>query len=186
VSRTLREQSVKGAAAAARIDRAESLRQGRRHVPTTLFTLGYEKRTVEEFVSLLLAAQIDVLVDVRETAWSHKPGFSKAAFSRHLVSAGIEYLHAPFVGNPKWLRSEASTHEECLAWYAWYLDSHAELVEYFDAVSAGLLRAGKRICITCFERHADDCHRSILAERWRQRGRRVVTHLATEGCERLL
>ncbi len=46
----------------------------------TLFTLGYQQRSLDEFVALLLEASIDVLVDVRETAWSHKPGFSKRGF----------------------------------------------------------------------------------------------------------
>jgi uncharacterized protein (DUF488 family) len=40
--------------------------------------------------------------------------------------------------------------------------------------------------MTCFERHPEDCHRSILADRWQQRGRRRVQHLATDGCDRLI
>jgi hypothetical protein len=31
-----------------------------------LFTLGYEKRSLPEFISLLRGAEIDLLVDVRE------------------------------------------------------------------------------------------------------------------------
>ena len=40
-------------------------------MPEVLYTLGYEKRSIEEFVALARSSGVDVLVDVRETAWSH-------------------------------------------------------------------------------------------------------------------
>src|SRR5205823_6116594 len=73
-------------------------------MPTTLYTLGYQQRSIDEFVEILDESGIDVLVDVRETAWSHKPGFSKSGFASALAARGIEYVHAEFAGNPKWLR----------------------------------------------------------------------------------
>lgn len=152
----------------------------------TLFTLGYQQRTLDEFVAILREEAIDVLVDVRETAWSHKPGFSKSTFQTALAANGIQYVHANFAGNPKWLRTNASSHRECLDWYAWYLREHDDVVPVFDHLLAGYLREGKRVCLTCFERHADDCHRAILAAEWLKRGRREVRHLANDGCERLL
>ena len=152
----------------------------------TLYTIGYQQRSLDEYIAVLRRAGIDVLVDVRETAWSHKPGFSKSAFTRALAAVGIDYVHAKFAGNPKWLRSEAPSHRICLEWYARYVDEHVEIIEAFDRLIEEFLAAGKRVCITCFERHADDCHGSILAERWQRRGRRRVEHLAIDGCARLL
>lgn len=151
-----------------------------------LYTLGYQQRSIEEFVRLLVESRVNALVDVRETAWSHKPGFSKSALRAALQRVGIEYFHADFAGNPKWLRSTAASHSECLSWYRWYLNEFDEVVEAFESLLSGLQAAGKTVCITCFERHADDCHRSILAERWSEKGRRIVRHLATDGCHRLL
>ena len=155
-------------------------------VKQTLFTLGYQQRTLAEFVSILVESRIDVLVDVRETAWSHKPGFSKSALQDVLAASGIEYIHADFAGNPKWLRANADSHRECLEWYSWYLDEFKEIVPAFEQLLAEQLRERKRVCVTCFERHADDCHRAILAAQWQARGARKVKHLATGGCERLL
>jgi uncharacterized protein (DUF488 family) len=60
---------------------------------------------------------VDVLVDVRETAWSHKPGFSKRGLEGALRVHGIAYVHARFAGNPKGLRVGAASHEECLRLY---------------------------------------------------------------------
>jgi uncharacterized protein (DUF488 family) len=154
-------------------------------MPTTLFTLGYQQRNIDEFVDILDETGIDVLVDVRETAWSHKPGFSKSAFSAALAARGIEYVHADFAGNPKWLRANADSHGECLKWYGWYLREFDEIGVAFDQLVADLHAGGKRVCITCFERHADDCHRAVLADHWKARRGRQVRHLAIEGCDRL-
>jgi uncharacterized protein (DUF488 family) len=152
-----------------------------------IYTLGYEKRSIEEFIALARDAGVKVLIDVRETAWSHKRGFSKSAFAAALEAVGIEYVHAPFAGNPKWLRDNADTHAECLSWYGWYLDEFDEVIDAFENLISQVLGEGKRAALTCFERHADDCHRSILAERWAARHvDRDVAHLATDGCRRML
>lgn len=155
-------------------------------MPTTLYTLGYQQRSIDEFVEILSDSEIDVLVDVCETAWSRKPGFSKSAFAAALATRGIEYVHADFAGNPKWLRSNADSHSECLEWYGRYLNDFGEIVSTFDELVADLHAVGKRVCITCFERHADDCHRAILADRWKAKRGRKVKHLAIEGCDRLV
>lgn len=147
----------------------------------TLFTLGYEKRTLAEFISLLHGAAIDVLIDVREVAWSHKPGFSKSALREALQNAGIEYVHAAFAGNPKRFRSRATSPEECLALYASHLDRSAQILANLERLIGEAIRRGQRVCITCFERDADDCHRGVLASRWQRNGRRRVEHLATAG-----
>ena len=152
----------------------------------TLYTLGYEKRTQAEFIDLLVHAGIGVLIDVRETAWSHKPGFSKTAFQAALGRVDIHYVHASFAGNPNWLRRTADTHAECLEWYRWYLNQFEEIATGFDALVEPWIARGTRVCLTCFERHPEDCHRSILAADWEQRGPRKVVHLATEGCRRLV
>jgi uncharacterized protein (DUF488 family) len=154
---------------------------------TTLFTIGYQKRNISEFIELLRAAEVNVVVDVRETAWSHKVGFSKQGLAKALAAAGIAYEHASFAGNPKWLRLEAPTHAECLAWYEWYLGEFVEIVDCFDALVGQLFDVGKRVCIVCFERHPGDCHRRVLADMWSARARasRRVQHIAPDGCPRL-
>lgn len=154
-------------------------------VTQTLFTVGYEKRAIDEYVRLLASAGIDVLVDVRETPWSHKPGFSKGPLAAALENAGIQYVHAAYAGNPKWLRENAPTRAQCLNDYRRYISEFGEVVEAFDELVSSLTSAGRRVCITCFERHPDDCHRSVLASEWQRRGpQRAVRHLSPDGCAR--
>jgi uncharacterized protein (DUF488 family) len=152
----------------------------------TLFTIGYEKRSIEEYVALLIDAGVTIVVDVRETAWSHKPGFSKTRFRDTLAAVGITYLHAPWAGNPKTLRDRASSHEECISNYRRFLAHNPMVVREFDRFLARLASFGHAVALTCFERHPDDCHRSVLAEVWGQLPGRAVEHLAPSGCARLI
>lgn len=153
-----------------------------------VFTLGYQQRSLEEYVQALTAERIQVLVDVRETAWSRKPGFSKSALQQRLQQAGIEYVHASFVGNPKAIRTQAVTHEDCLAGYQQHLAANEELLIEFEALMLAWLAAGLRVCLLCYERHPEDCHRSILLDLWADRhGRPIaIKHLGPEGAPRLI
>ncbi|MHB1297310.1 MAG: DUF488 domain-containing protein [Gemmatimonadaceae bacterium] len=152
----------------------------------TLCTIGYEKRSLEEYLNILTENRVAVVLDVRETAWSHKPGFSKTAFAEALAGIGVKYVHARFAGNPKWLRTAAANHAECLSLYRAYLDGHPEVLEALDETLRAEGVAHRRIALTCFERHPGDCHRGILAQAWAERCAREVAHLEPEGCRRLL
>lgn len=150
-----------------------------------VFSLGYQLRSVEDFVELLTGAGADVVVDVREVPWSRKPGFSKSPLTEALAQAGIAYEHAKFAGNPKSLRKAAPTHEDCLRSYAGYLAERPEIIEELDKVVSGHLTDGKSVCLVCYERHPRDCHRSILLDGWQSLGREAeVVHLAPDGAPR--
>jgi uncharacterized protein (DUF488 family) len=151
-----------------------------------LCTIGYERRSLDEYVDLLLANGVEVVIDVRETAWSHKPGFSKTAFSAGLKAAGIDYVHLRAAGNPKWLRESASRHADCLAMYRQYIDQHPEVMSALHDTLSELGVTHRRIALTCFERHPGDCHRGILAEVWAESEGSEILHLGPSGCKRLI
>lgn len=149
-------------------------------MPRTLYTIGYERQSVDGYVAALVAARVDVVVDVRQTAWSYRRDFSRAPLERALSVAGIAYIHADFAGNPKEFRAAARNHSECLALFAGYLDDATYVLEMLDLLLVDLMSAGSRVCLTCYERHPEDCHRGILAERWAAlRGARI-SHLAVD------
>jgi uncharacterized protein (DUF488 family) len=151
-----------------------------------LCTIGYERRSLDEYIDLLLANGVEVVVDVRETAWSHKPGFSKTAFSAGLETAGISYVHLRVAGNPKWLREAAGDHAECLELYRSYVEHHPEILASLSEMLREHGIGHRRIALTCFERHPGDCHRGILAEAWAARHGGRVIHLGPECCRRLV
>ena len=150
-----------------------------------LCTIGYEKRSLDEYLDLLLEHGVEVVVDVRETAWSHKPGFSKTAFAAGLQRVGIEYVHLRIAGNPKWLREAAASHAEALHRYRGYVESHPEVMVALTETLRRLGVSHRRIALTCFERHPEDCHRGILADSWAELTGGEVRHLGPDGCRRL-
>lgn len=129
-----------------------------------IFTIGYEKSTIDDFVNRLADAEIDVLVDVRELPLSRKKGFSKNGLNAAVREAGIDYMHVKALGDPKPGReaARAGNHDLFVEIFTQHMDgkdAQSALTELADAVK------GKRICLTCFERHHEGCHRKIVAER---------------------
>lgn len=128
----------------------------------TLLTVGYEGRTAAELVDVLTEADVDVVVDVRLTPLSRKPGLSKRRLSDALVAAGVAYLHLPALGNPRenrdgFRRGEPSSR-----------DSFRRLLQTPQAQQAlDELRscvADHRVALLCFERDADCCHRQLVSD----------------------
>ena len=130
----------------------------------TLYTIGYEGKTLDEFLGELQEAKVELLIDVRAVAASRRPGFSKTALSGALAQRGIDYLHLRPLGTPAAGRqaARAGRTAEMRAIYADQLETpEAELAMVRALAEAG----GRRAALLCFEREAGGCHRSMLAER---------------------
>jgi uncharacterized protein (DUF488 family) len=127
-----------------------------------LYTLGYQGVDVGTYVNRLKAAGVGLVADVRETPWSHKTGFCKNALREKLSEAGIEYIHVKSAGNPKENRRTAPDLTECLRRYKQFLTTNPAGV--LDLVQIVLTAASqdRTVCLTCFERDAQDCHRLVL------------------------
>jgi uncharacterized protein (DUF488 family) len=131
-------------------------------VAPTLFTIGYQRRSVEELIHELVSAGVERLVDVRELPLSRRPGFSKTALGDALRAAGIEYVHVKALGNPKPNRERywAGDIEGGAAVYRKHLNngSRSALVELGDSLGDA------QACLLCFERDHTECHRDVIVE----------------------
>src|SRR4051794_40432889 len=130
----------------------------------TLFTIGYEGKTMDEFLGELEAAGVERVIDVRAVAASRRPGFSKTALANSLRERGVDYLHLRPLGTPAAGREAARKGRtgEMRRIYAEQLETpEAELAlaQALDAASE------RKAALLCFERDAAGCHRSMLAER---------------------
>ena len=128
----------------------------------SVYTLGYQMRSLDDYISELQGAGVDLVVDVRETPWSRKRGFSKRQLQEALDYAGIDYVHLKFAGNPKELRRTATSHAACLAEYDLHIREDARIVQRFVEHLTEWVEKGIKACLLCYERHPDDCHRTIL------------------------
>jgi uncharacterized protein (DUF488 family) len=145
-------------------------------VTPKIFTVGYERRSLDELIGRLVDAGVERLVDVRELPLSRRPGFSKTALGEALRDAGIEYLHMKALGNPKPNRERywSGDIEGGAAAYRQHLNNGSrpaliELAESLDHHPA---------CLLCFERDYTECHRDVIVEVLRElHPKLVVSHL---------
>ena len=63
-----------------------------------LFTIGYQGRTLESYLNVLIQEGVTILCDVRKNAISRKYGFSKRTLAGACDGVGIRYTHLPELG----------------------------------------------------------------------------------------
>ena len=131
-----------------------------------VFSVGYERRSADELVSLLAGKKVRKLIDVRALPLSRRKGLSKRALSANLEEAGIEYVHIRAAGNP--YHKERHDIEKCLASYRAYLEGNPEVLE---TVSEEF--NGSYVAVLCYERDHDSCHRSILLDALKVAGHKI-------------
>ena len=133
---------------------------------TGIVTIGYEGRTLDDFISTLNVESVAVLVDVRLNAISRKPGFSKTALSNALAEAGIDYIHKPLLGNPVSNRDGyRAGHKRARTNYRNRLSNGSSAA--VDELIA--LSTKRKVAVLCVERDVSTCHRGELAEVARER-----------------
>lgn len=135
------------------------------HLPgnaPALFTIGYEGKSLERYLRILLEQNVTVLCDVRKNAFSMKFGFSKHQLKPACEAVGIRYEHIPDLGIESELRKGIAPPDktELFRDYA-----ERTLPEHIHAVNdvLQLVRSGERVALTCFEADQCDCHRGPLA-----------------------
>ena len=129
-----------------------------------LFTIGYEKSKPDALMAELKRAKVKLLVDTRAVAASRKPGFSKRQLAATLDDNGIGYLHLQKLGTPDEGRQAARAGKLDTLWriYAKHLKT-PEAIEAMDEL-VSLVKSGQSVCLLCYERDKDCCHRSRIAE----------------------
>jgi uncharacterized protein (DUF488 family) len=129
-----------------------------------LATIGYEGAALSDFISTLLTADIERVIDVREVAQSRRPGFSKSALRTALAEVDIDYFHIRQLGDPKPGREAARAGNFDL--FHSIFSAHVALPASQDALrEAVALASDKHSVLLCFERDPKHCHRTIVADR---------------------
>lgn len=143
-----------------------------------LFTIGYEQTPPKAVLDELQRAGVKLLVDVRAVASSRRPGFSKTQLAAGLDERGIGYVHLRGLGTPKDGR-EAARGGDMKALSKIY---HAHLKTpqaraEMDELEALVAKAGP-VCILCYERDHNACHRKFIAEIIEERDGAKIENLA--------
>lgn len=141
-----------------------------------LYTIGYERSSLSDFIATLRLTGVNVLADIRDRAQSRRPGFSKSALSEALNKANIQYIHLKELGDPKEGREAARRGD-----FGEFRRVFSKVMASDEANSAVLkiaeLLKESNVCLMCYERDEKTCHRKIVSDDLKKRTGTPVTHL---------
>ena len=148
--------------------------------PPTVWTLGHSMRPIDEFIGLLRAHQISLLVDVRTVPRSrYNPQFNTDTLAQSLRDAGLRYRHLSALGGlrkPKKDSINDGWHNASFRGYADYMQTD----EFLNALD--VLMTESRLqptAIMCAEAVPWRCHRSLIADALATRGWNI-RHIMSE------
>jgi uncharacterized protein (DUF488 family) len=132
------------------------------------FTIGHSTRSLDQFVALLRAADVQVLVDVRTIPRSRRnPHFNKDALPASLEGFQIGYEHMSELGGRRGKQPGGAASPNTF----WKHDSFRNYADYalgpeFRAGLARLRTLGqqRRSAVMCAEAVWWRCHRRIIAD----------------------
>jgi len=130
-----------------------------------VYTIGYEGKSIKQFITKLKFLSIDQLVDVREIPLSRKNGFTKNALKKELEANGIVYKHLPELGSPSEIRHKLHSDWNYDQFFKEYTEYLATEEPQRVLVKLSELSHMRRTVIMCFEYSVEKCHRRILKER---------------------
>jgi len=134
-----------------------------------LCTIGYESRSLEGYLNLLIGDGVTVLCDVRRNPLSRKYGFSKSTLMNGAAGVGIRYEHIPELGIASEARRELRTQADYDALFDTYArESLPKQMKYLVKIM-GWIEKGERVALTCYERLPEQCHRTSVAKALEER-----------------
>jgi uncharacterized protein (DUF488 family) len=145
----------------------------------TIYTIGYTKKTLEQFIRLLQEAGVDAVIDVRLRNTSQLAGFAKRDDLAFLLREGfgIQYEHHPELAPTPEILDAYKAGGDWLAYEAGFLPLLIE--RHAETIGQELLTRYRHPCLLCAEPTPDHCHRRLLAEWWAEHSPDVeVIHLA--------
>ncbi len=135
-----------------------------------IFTVGHSNRSAEEFISLLEASKIELLVDIRAYPVSERnPHFNRENLEKSLSGEGIEYL---WMGKELGgFRKKSDGPGEISPNKAWKSEGFRRYADYMmsEAFKKAIeklieLASEKRAALMCAEKHYWKCHRQLVSD----------------------
>jgi len=142
-----------------------------------LFTIGFTKKSAEEFFTILQKASVSRIIDIRLNNTSQIAGFAKARDLEYFLRAiaKIDYVHLPDLAPTQEILDDFKKNKGSWAEYEHrFIDLMIE--RQITGMAARLLR--DRDCLLCSEHIPEHCHRRLVAEQIQKHSDNVeVIHL---------
>ena len=142
----------------------------------TVFTLGYEGLHFEDWANRLIRNSVAAVCDVRRNPWSRKYGFSRSQMEKNLPKIGIEYVWFPKLGIASSERAGLNSKVKYRALFGKYRRELSRRTMELERLQQ-VVKEKRRVALTCFEAHHDDCHRHCISERLSSEHGYRVQHL---------
>jgi uncharacterized protein (DUF488 family) len=131
----------------------------------TIYTIGHSTHMLDEFVEILQAFHVEIVVDVRAIPRSrHNPQFNKEELKNSLRKHKIDYVHLDALGGLRHTTKPSIN-------TAWKNASFRGFADYMQTTgfAEGIeqlieLAGGKRVVIMCSEAVPWRCHRSLIGD----------------------
>ncbi len=145
--------------------RLQAIEQARpqHHIPG-ICTIGYEGRSLEGYLNILIRSGVSILCDVRKNPLSRKYGFSKGTLSNACSGVGIIYMHLPELGIATEERRNLVTQADYDALFETYRSNTLPQQTVALMSIKELVAHGNYLALTCYEADARQCHRQCVAE----------------------
>ena len=145
-----------------------------------LFTIGHSTHSIEEFIALLNAHNVQHLVDVRSIPKSrHVPQFNTHELASSLHSANIEYTHLKALGGRRHSRKDSINTGWRNTSFRGYADYMATPQFAEGLVALAEIASASPTAIMCAEAVPWRCHRSLIADAMILKGWEVRDILTT-------
>ncbi len=130
-----------------------------------VLSIGHSTRTIEDFIALLKAHQVTLLVDVRTMPGSrHNPQFNKETLEASLKEAGIGYLHMAGLGGLRHTTKDSLN----VGWRNASFRGYADYMQTpeFETNLLRLIELARhhQVAIMCAEAVPWRCHRSLIGD----------------------
>lgn len=142
-----------------------------------LYTIGFTRKSAEQFFTTLRNARVVTLIDVRLNNVSQLAGFAKRDDLRFFVSqlCGANYVHKPELAPTQEMLD--AYRKGGMSW-AWYEDQFRALIRERHIEQTLEPAELDGACLLCSEDKPHHCHRRIVAEYLREHWPDLqVTHL---------
>jgi uncharacterized protein (DUF488 family) len=149
----------------------------------SVLTIGHSTRPLEEFIALLKAHAVTLVIDVRTIPRSrHNPQFNQDSLPESLKKAGIGYIHMAGLGGLRHARADSLN----IGWRNASFRGYADYMQTpeFDQQIENLIQLAKehRLALMCAEAVPWRCHRSLIGDALTVRGIRTEDIMSLTQC----
>jgi len=131
-----------------------------------IFTIGFTKKSAEEFFELLKKNKVSLLLDIRLKNNSQLAGFAKGDDLKYFTKEilGIDYIHDVRFSPTEELFD--SNKKGNMSWSDFEKEFKKVMVErdLINVIKNEYINKLDGICLLCSEEKASKCHRSLVAE----------------------